>query len=212
MVSQLTAKSFKTWVWDVSVRLAHWLMAICFATAYTTGESESWRLWHVYSGNGLLGIVCFRVLWGFVGTHHARFSDFVRPPSHGLRYLKCLFKGQAEHHTGHNPAGGWAVLGLLGLSATSALSGWFVYQGAAADWQEKFHEIAANLTLLLVCIHVLAVILSCVLHRDNLVKTMLVGYKTTSLHSNDRFFTRHKTVCGVVLLLICFAVAIWLLS
>jgi cytochrome b len=208
MVNQLNSSAQKHWVWDASVRLGHWLLAICFATAYATGESESWRLWHVYSGGGVLGIVCFRVLWGFIGTPHARFSSFMRSPKLVLLYFKSIIAGKPEHHAGHNPAGGWAILGLLGLSAISAVTGWLIYQGSPAHWLEKAHEIAANLTLLLICVHVFAVLLSSKLHQENLIKAMVLGYKDQGKGFRSHF-TFKTTVTGIVLLLGLIGLAVW---
>jgi cytochrome b len=209
MVSQLNSSADKNWVWDASVRLGHWLLAICFATAYATGESESWRLWHVYSGSGMLGIVCFRVLWGFIGTPHARFSSFIRPPKVALLYFKSIIARKPEHHAGHNPAGGWAILGLLGLSAISAMTGWIIYQGSPAHWLEKAHEIAANLTLLLIGVHVFAVLLSSKLHQENLIKAMVLGYKDQAT-TFQQSISKKATATGL-LLLVCFVgLALWI--
>jgi cytochrome b len=208
MVSPVENKVQKTWVWDASVRVGHWLLAICFATAYATGESESWRLWHIYSGSGVLGVVGYRVVWGVIGTPHARFNAFVRPPSHALRYLKSLLTGKPEHHTGHNPAGGWAVIGLLGLSALTAITGWFIYQGKPPRWLEKSHELSANLTLLLVAVHVLAVVISSKLHSDNLIKAMVTGNKPALLNMPREPRFRHgQVVLGLSILAFCLTLA-----
>jgi cytochrome b len=215
MVTPIESSSKKTWVWDASVRLAHWLLAICFATAYATGDSESWRLWHIYSGSGVLAIVCFRVLWGFIGTPHARFSDFVHSPSKALRYLRTLVAGEPEHHLGHNPAGGLAVIGLLCLSAITSIIGWVIYQGTPPHWLEEAHEIAANLTLTLVVIHVVAVVVSSKLHHENLIKAMVMGYKPAHPSKPETAsLPAGKIVLGITLLFVFiffawYCVVIW---
>jgi cytochrome b len=209
MVNQLNSSAQKHWVWDASVRVGHWLLAICFATAYATGESESWRLWHVYSGGGVLGIVCFRVLWGFIGTPHARFSSFMRSPKVVLLYFKSIIAGKPEHHSGHNPAGGWAILGLLGLSAISAMTGWIIYQGSPAHWLEKAHEIAANLTLLLIGVHVFAMLLSSKLHQENLIKAMVLGYKDQAT-TFQQSISKKATATGLLLLMSFVGLSLWI--
>ncbi len=215
MVMPAKQATHKTWVWDAALRLGHWLLAICFATAYATGESESWRLWHIYSGNGVLAIVIFRLIWGVIGTPYARFSQFVRPPTHAVRYLKSLISHTPEHHVGHNPAGGIAVLGLLGLSATTAIIGWIIYQDSPPHWLEKAHEIAANLTLCLVAVHVVAVIISSKLHKENLIQAMITGNKPSpQVTSEANAFTLGKVTIGFALLLFLlafagYAVTVW---
>ena len=94
-----------TLVWDLPVRLFHWLLVLCFAGAWLTAESEHWRLVHVTLGYTMAALVAFRIVWGLLGTRYARFSSFVRGPSAVLAYLRSLSGPKPEHHTGHNPAG-----------------------------------------------------------------------------------------------------------
>jgi cytochrome b len=103
-------------VWDAPVRIFHWLMVLSFAGAWLTAESERWRLVHVTLGYTMAGLVVFRLVWGVVGTRHARFADFVRGPAAVGRYLRSLLQRRPEPHAGHNPAGGWAILALLVLA------------------------------------------------------------------------------------------------
>ncbi|HZV53968.1 MAG TPA: cytochrome b/b6 domain-containing protein, partial [Rhodocyclaceae bacterium] len=92
-------------VWDLPVRLGHWLMAGGFAVAWLTGESEEWRLMHVLAGGTVVGVALFRLLWGIVGSRYARFGNFVKSPRAALAYLKSLLGPSPQHHVGHNPAG-----------------------------------------------------------------------------------------------------------
>ena len=98
-------------VWDIGVRLFHWLLVVSFIIAYASSEQES--LIHIYSGYMVLALITFRLLWGFMGSKHARFSDFLYPPDKILSYLKSLISGNPEHYSGHNPAGGLMVMFLL---------------------------------------------------------------------------------------------------
>ncbi|RZI44533.1 cytochrome B [Herbaspirillum sp. HC18] len=164
-------------VWDVPVRVFHWLMVLSFAGAYLTAESERWRLLHVTLGYTMAGLVGFRILWGLMGTRHARFSSFVRGPKDVTRYIGSLLRGQPEHHTGHNPAGALAIVALLALTLTVAALGWATYNDLAGHWLEEAHEAAANIMLAVVGIHVAGVLVGSWMHRENLVRSMFSGRK-----------------------------------
>jgi len=164
-------------VWDVPVRVFHWLLVLCFAGAWLTAESEHWRLLHVTLGYTMAALVAFRVIWGLVGTRHARFASFVRGPRAVWRYLRSLPGPRPEHHTGHNPAGAVAIVGLLGLIALTAASGWATYSELGGEWLEELHEIAANGLMVLVVVHIAGVVVGSVVHRENLVRSMFTGRK-----------------------------------
>lgn len=164
-------------VWDAPVRLFHWLMVICFAGAYVTAESEYWRLLHVSLGYTMAGLVGFRIIWGVIGSRYARFSAFVRGPSAVVRYLRSIVRGRPEHHTGHNPAGAWAIVALLLLTLAVAASGWATYNDIAGEWLEELHEVVANLMLAIIGVHVAGVLLGSWLHGENLVAAMISGRK-----------------------------------
>ena len=166
-----------TLVWDLPVRVFHWLLVLCFAGAWITAESEHWRLVHVTLGYTMAGLLAFRVLWGLVGTRHARFASFVRGPRAVLGYLKSLVGRNPEHHTGHNPAGALAIVGLLALTAVTAASGFATYDELGGEWLEDLHEGAANAMMLLVVVHVLGVVVSSFVHKENLVRSMFTGRK-----------------------------------
>lgn len=166
-----------TLVWDVPVRVFHWLLVLCFAGAWITAESEHWRLVHVTLGYTMAGLVAFRVLWGLVGTRYARFASFVRGPGAVLGYLKSLVGRHPEHHTGHNPAGALAIVGLLVLIAITAASGFATYNELGGEWLEELHEGAANGIMLLVIVHVVGVVVSSFVHKENLVRSMFTGRK-----------------------------------
>jgi cytochrome b len=164
-------------VWDAPVRVFHWLTVLSFAGAWLTAESERWRLLHVTLGYTMAGLVVFRLLWGLVGTRHARFATFVRGPAAAGRYLRSLFGGEPEHHTGHNPAGALAIVALLVLSLGVSLTGWAHFNGVFGGWTEDAHEAVANAMMGLVVLHVAAVVLASRLHGENLVAAMVSGHK-----------------------------------
>ena len=164
-------------VWDLPTRLFHWLLAATFAGAWLTADSERWIDVHVTLGYAFAGLIAFRLLWGFIGTRYARFSSFVAGPRPVLRYLGSILKAKPERHVGHNPAGGWAVLALLGLGAVTALTGYLNFNDYGGHWLEELHEGAAGAMLGLVFVHIGAVLVSSLLHRENLVRAMLSGLK-----------------------------------
>ena len=164
-------------VWDAPVRVFHWLAVISFAGAYLTAESERWRLVHVSLGYTLAGLVVFRLVWGVLGTRHARFASFVRGPAAVKRYLLSMLRGQPEHHTGHNPAGALAMVAMLVLSLAVGVTGWATYNELWGGAAEDLHEGVANAMLALVGVHVAAALLASWLHRENLVKAMVTGFK-----------------------------------
>jgi cytochrome b len=164
-------------IWDLPVRLIHWLIALCFTGAYLTAESESWRLLHVTLGYTMAGLIAFRVVWGVIGTRYARFSEFVRSPSAVFQYLRSLLTKSPEHFTGHNPAGAIAVLLLLGLGAAISVSGYALYNDLGGEWIEEAHELLANTMLAIVFIHIAAVLISSHLHKENLPLAMITGKK-----------------------------------
>jgi cytochrome b len=167
-------------VWDAPVRVFHWLMVLTFAGAFVTAESEYWRLTHVALGYTMLGLVAFRVVWGMIGTRHARFASFVRGPRAVTGYLTSLLRGRPEHHVGHNPAGAVVIVLLLALTCVTAVSGWASYHEIGGHWTEEVHEGAANAMLALVFVHVLGVLVGSLLHRENLVGAMVSGRKAGS--------------------------------
>ncbi len=163
-------------VWDAPVRLVHGLLIACFAGAWLTAESERLRGVHETLGWTMLGLVAFRIVWGFVGTRHARFASFVRGPGAALAHLKALLARRAGHDgAGHNPAGGLAVLALLGGIALAAGSGWAAGTGFGGHAVEELHEGVVHVLLALVAVHVAAVLLTGVLLRRNLVAAMVTG-------------------------------------
>lgn len=164
-------------VWDAPVRVVHALLALCFFGAFITAESEAWRLLHITLGYTAGGLVAFRLLWGVLGTRHARFARFLRGPGAVVRYLRSLVDPQPEHHVGHNPAGGWAIMGLLLGVALLVASGWAVYSDLGGEIAEELHEALGNGLLLLVGVHVAGVVLSSWRHRENLVRAMVTGRK-----------------------------------
>jgi cytochrome b len=98
-------------VWDPLVRIFHWSLVLAFTIGYFSGDEESDL--HIYAGYVVLGLISFRLIWGFAGTRYARFKDFVYSPQTIIAYAKELIAGRAKHYIGHNPAAGAMILALL---------------------------------------------------------------------------------------------------
>lgn len=198
-------------VWDIGVRVGHWLLVLCFAIAYLTEGEPEWL--HTWAGYVIASVVVLRLLWGLVGSRHARFTDFVRGPRAVLGYLRDLIGFRAARYLGHSPAGGAMVVALLLLLGVTTGTGMAYFakaegEGPLAGWVtpavtaagvpvtdpsvspqdrkavkrqyrmlKEVHEIAANLTLLLVILHVGGVALASLVHRENLPRSMVTGRK-----------------------------------
>jgi len=176
-------------VWDPAVRLFHWTLAGAFLVAYVT--EDEWEPLHVNAGY-LIGIlIALRLLWGFIGTPHAQFSDFLRTPREVMAYVGDAIRLRAPRYIGHNPAGGAMVVALLISLTVTVVTGIALYGATdfagplagffrgelAADVLEEIHEIGANLTLILVVLHLGGVLFSSLEHGENLIKSMITGRK-----------------------------------
>ena len=164
-------------VWDLPVRIFHWLLVLSFTGAFVTAESERLRDVHVMLGYTVLGLLAFRLVWALVGTRYARLSSFAFGPRAVADYLRSLLTMHPKHYLGHNPAGSWVIYLLVLLGITAGATGYATYNDIGGEWMEDLHEGAANAMLALVFVHVAGVVVSSLLHRENLVKAMVTGYK-----------------------------------
>jgi len=164
-------------VWDLPLRLFHWVLVIAIAVAFLSSEEDSaLNEWHVLSGWVAAILIVFRLVWGFIGGEHSRFSDFIRPLRIG-RHISMIAKGQRDPTVGHNPLGAAAVVILLALTAVTVWSG--AFGGEAA---EELHEVIAWVLLAMVALHVIAVIVMSIFERENLVRAMITGDKPAAKH------------------------------
>lgn len=184
-------------VWDIPTRVFHWALALSFAGAFLTAETERFRDVHVALGYLMLGLIVFRLAWGFAGTRYARFASFLFKPAQVIDYLRSLLQRHPQHYVGHNPAGGLAIFLLLGLGLTTALSGVLLYQEIWGEAFEELHEGAANFMLALVMVHIAGVAVSSLLHHENLVRAMLTGYKSGNTEAG---IARTHAWLGVIML------------
>ncbi|MFB6449458.1 cytochrome b/b6 domain-containing protein [Bradyrhizobium tunisiense] len=164
-------------VWDPFVRVFHWSLAGLFLLAYGTGD-EIENI-HIAAGYTIAGLLALRIVWGFVGPRHARFSDFVRSPRTVLAYMRDVALLRAPRNLGHNPAGGMMVVTLIVTLIGTCTTGYMMTTASfwGAKWVEEVHETFANLTIGLVVVHVLGVLVASFEHRESLAKAMITGRK-----------------------------------
>jgi cytochrome b len=181
-------------VWDLPVRLFHWLVVVLVGAAYVTVRLN-WIDWHVRIGETLLALVLFRLLWGCFGSETARFRNFLASPVAALRHLRHVFRRDPDVQVGHNPAGGWMVLLLLALLLGETLSGLYVYndvadEGPLSEWVpapianaiSTLHAVLWDALLAAVILHVLAILLYAVVKGHNLLRPMVTGRKSLPAH------------------------------
>lgn len=173
-------------VWDVPTRVFHWVFALSFVGAFITAETERYRDTHLALGYLFLGLLVFRVIWGFIGTRYARFNAFCFTPTEVMAYLKSLIAHEPKHYVGHNPAGSIAILLLLGLGLFIGSSGVLLDFEVGGEMFEDLHETLPNIMLAVVAIHIVGVVTSSWLHGENLVLSMINGYKNAESESGIR--------------------------
>jgi cytochrome b len=179
-------------VWDLWVRATHWLLVLTVAGAWATRKLPGdWFQWHMRLGYLTLVLVATRLLWGLVGTRHARFANFVRGPVTIWRYVSGLLAGRDVSTAGHNPLGALMVLALLGVLLGQAVTGLFANDADVfeygplmgfvttelSDLLTRWHHRMADVILILVGLHVLAALGYWAIKRDNLILPMITGRK-----------------------------------
>ena len=192
-------------VWDVPTRVFHWLLALSFGGAFLTAESERYRDIHVVLGYTLLGLIAFRLLWGFFGTRYARFRSFLFKPGEIVAYVSSLLKRKPAHYVGHNPAGSVAIWLLLLLGTLSGVTGVVLFQDMGGDTVEELHAVVSNAMLAAVLIHIAGVVVSSLMHRENLARAMITGSKQAK---PDQGIKRSYAWLGVIMLIV--VVAFWI--
>lgn len=190
-------------VWDLFVRIFHWALVILVGLAFLTGDDNNQV--HAYAGYAVLLLITLRLVWGLIGSQHARFANFITAPGVAIEYLKGMLRGRPGYYLGHNPAAAWMVvvllLALLLVNATGYLAQPTKISGYAtaafalitpamadddndhrgeksgSEFWEDLHEVGAGLLLTLIGLHVVGALVSSLLHRENLVKSMVTGRK-----------------------------------
>lgn len=180
-------------VWDPLVRMFHWLLAICFTTAYLV-EDERLNL-HLLTGSIVLGLIIFRLIWGVIGGGYSRFANFSCSVSELRKHLHALIRLRPTDHLGHTPMGAVMIFVLLSGLLILTLSGTIIYgiennslvfsnlvAGLDPDAVmviENIHGLVADALVLLVLLHIGGVVVECFIQKQNLIRAMITGYKST---------------------------------
>ena len=193
MMSPGQQQKIKVAIWDAPTRVFHWLFALSFTIGMLTQGDSRYLDIHVYAGYLFLGLLIFRLVWGFIGSYYARFSSFRYKLENVVNYLKVLFTEKKEIYIGHNPAGSWSIFSLLLMSFLISTTGLMVLSGEEGHGllvgmvsfevgvlSHSLHEIISWSMLGLVVIHVFGVVVESSLKNENLLIAMINGYKKTS--------------------------------
>jgi cytochrome b len=197
-------------VWDLPVRVTHWLLVLCVAGSWLTHQAGvQWFAWHRRLGYATLVLVLFRIVWGFVGTRHARFANFVRGPRAIASYLRG---GARDEPAGHNPLGALSVLGLLGLLLLQAATGLFANDEIASagpfyGWVAhatsnritSLHHANSDWLLAMIALHVVAVAWYVRARRNPLISAMLSGRKDPSRVAEREAIAGSRTMFAVAI-------------
>ncbi len=210
-------------VWDLPTRLFHWTLVVLMIIQWWSAENSDTMDWHLRGGYVVLTLVLFRLIWGFMGSDTARFSDFLRGPGAALAYVKALVRGETPLYLGHNPIGGWSIVALLTLLLIQAGTGLFanddiLIEGplygwvskSASDWLTTVHKLNFNLLLLVIAVHISAVLFYLLVKHENLIHPMLSGRKHLSPERAGRAPRLVNPWLGLAGLLVA-SVATWLL-
>lgn len=164
-------------VWDPLVRIFHWALAACFVVAWFS--HGGYLALHRLSGYAIAALVLLRVFWGFAGSPHARFGNFVRGPRRLAAYAGLLVRGREPRHVGHNPAGGAMVVVLLALLAALCATGVTLDTPRFRDdgGVKEVHDLLTDATLFCIALHLVGVAHASWRHRENLVAAMISGSK-----------------------------------
>lgn len=169
-------------VWDPFVRIFHWGLVACIAlNEFVVDDGEQVHQWIGYAASAL---VLARIVWGFVGTRHARFSDFWPTPARLRAHLADLLAGRHGAQAGHNPLGALMMLALLAVVLALGASGWLQTTDAfwGEEWLQELHEELAEALLGLAGVHVAAALLMSGVEHTNLVAAMVSGIKRRRPH------------------------------
>jgi cytochrome b len=216
----------KRLIWDLPLRLFHWLFASSIVASYVTAKlGFDWMQWHFYLGYWTIGLLVFRILWGFFGPRHARFGTFMRNPSAIWLYVKQMFSRSGVRSIGHNPAGGLMVILMLVLVAIQAGTGLFttdavVWEGpyypsvseSTASFLSTVHNWNFNFIIGAVGLHVAAILFYGLYKKQNLVVPMLHGHLPAVLVPEHEAIRSSELLKALVISLVASGFVYWLLA
>lgn len=225
-------------VWDLPLRLFHWLLMLSILGLYITAHADAdwlqwltgkaditWMQWHMRLGYTVIGLLLFRIVWGFVGPHHARFSSFLPKPQQLMAYATTLLKRDSKPSVGHNPIGAVMVVVLLAMVAVQAFTGLFtsddiVWAGpfypsvstALSTQMGSLHHENFEWLQWLIVAHVAAIVFYAVWKRQRLVPPMVHGHKSADLVPPEQAIKDSRLVLAIVIAAAVTALVWWVLQ
>lgn len=212
-------------VWDLPVRVFHWILALAFVVAYATQRlGIEYFKYHLWSGYTVVVLVSFRIIWGLVGTRHARFWNFIWHPVVTLRYAWGWLRGTEQHFAGHNPLGGLMVVALLMSLLVQAATGLVandeifntgpLYGYVTPDTSLQLTSLHRQLFYWIsaaVALHILAVLAHWLFKKENLIKPMFTGHKPATQVSEAQMIDSSKTWLAVLIVGVLVGLLTWLI-
>lgn len=213
-------------VWDLPLRLFHWLLVVSVVASWVTGKiGTDVRALHMWLGYWMLFLLAFRLVWGIVGPRHARFASFVPRPRALIAYLRASLRGEAAETPGHSPLGSLAVFAMLAVLALQAISGLFIdddvmHEGpyrdavgrATAATMSSIHHNAVNVIVALVVVHVAAIAWYTLRKRQHLLRAMITGRKPAQVVAEHEAIGGSRIGCALLSALVVGAFVYWLLA
>ncbi len=214
-------------VWDLPLRAFHWLFAASILASWGTAKlGFTWMVWHIRLGYWMMGLLLFRIVWGFIGPRHARFTSFLKGPSAVLRYAKGLTgRGEAIASVGHNPLGGLMVILMLLLVAFQVSTGLFAtddiaytgpfnpsVSGHTGEFLTALHHWNFNLIWAAIALHVGAIAYYAFVKRQNLVPAMLHGRKPAQAVPQGEAITSSELWKALAVMIVAAAIVYGILS
>lgn len=213
-------------VWDLPLRIFHWALVASVLFSWISGKvGYDLREYHMLAGYGMLGLLLFRLAWGFIGTRHSRFASFIPTPWSVVTYARDLINGTARQSIGHNPLGSLMVFVMLVVLLAQAVSGLFMdddimHAGPYADavnkqtrrTMEDLHGLCANVIAVLALVHVLAVLYHQFKLKEPLIRAMITGRKSAQIVSQELSINTSALVRGVVVAVIVTGFVYWLIA
>ena len=216
----------KRLVWDLPLRLFHWLLVLTLIALWVTAElGIDYRQIHMWLGYGMMGLLFFRILWGLVGPRHSRFTNFFPTPGRLFRYIKASLGGMPAETVGHNPLGSLMVFLMIillgfqvgtGLFATDDIiwtGPWFpAVSNATAKTLTHLHHFNFNLILAAIALHLIAIAFHGVVRKHNLVVPMITGKKEADLVPADQAISSSQLLKAAIVIVIAAGAAYWLIT
>ena len=209
-------------VWDGPVRLFHWTLLVLLLISWTSVEFFNNMRVHMLSGQAILVLLLFRIVWGFIGSETARFSHFLGNPFHAVTHLRQMTRREPDTQVGHNAAGGWMVLVMLLVLLAQAATGMLASDeesfvegplnhlvgGAWGAWALSQHRLMFTAIQVTVALHLFAIISYAVLKRHVLVRPMITGKKRLPAATPQ---PRMRSPWLALVVLLAAAVVVWLM-